>query len=373
LVPYALVLQASQLGYPSASFAHFDPQVTRIAAAVKEPNYWRIDGKPVLFLYDVLDSTSFPLAKWQQLKDAIGEPVFAVSAIHNASSVTYASLQGETSYGPNPGLPSSPQTRGSYQLGLSEDSAGWGALPGTFSCVSLNPTQDRRPLGPTAYRDRPTMPEWIRAVRKASSFYQAGVGYPKLGTIYSHSEIAEGGGFNNIQEVSPTTGRSWMIDGFAYATKNAAPPASYQYEVSGSNVGAYIVRTGTWTTEGPTAGAANDGSQLDGAHDSDEDTSSTTNDTHTFSHERVSLLTLYTTTGPDRGIAAISVDGGAETMVDLYAAVQTRHAAAWTSGALDGSATHTVSVRATGTKNGASVGVKVGVDSYGVTFNPRAV
>ncbi len=53
------------------------------------------------------------------------------------------------------------------------------------------------------------------------------------------------------------------------------------------------------------------------------------------------------------GIAAVSIDGGAETNVDLYNATQAQQIKVWDSGTLS-QAEHTVTIRVTGTKNASS-------------------
>jgi hypothetical protein len=61
------------------------------------------------------------------------------------------------------------------------------------------------------------------------------------------------------------------------------------------------------------------------------------------------------------GIAAVSIDGGAETNADLYRATTTQQLKAWTSGPLT-QAEHTVKIRVTGTKNASSSAAYIGHD-----------
>jgi mannan endo-1,4-beta-mannosidase len=69
----------------------------------------------------------------------------------------------------------------------------------------------------------------------------------------------------------------------------------------------------------------------------------------------------YAITAPHHGIAAVSIDGGAETNVDLYSAVKTGNVLVWTSPVL-GAGSHTFKIRVTGTKNASSSGTVVTVD-----------
>lgn len=71
------------------------------------------------------------------------------------------------------------------------------------------------------------------------------------------------------------------------------------------------------------------------------------------------------------GIAAVSIDGGAETNVDLYNATQTQQIKVWTSGALS-AGEHTIKIRVTGTKNASSSGYYVTHD-YLKIYNPGPV
>jgi hypothetical protein len=69
------------------------------------------------------------------------------------------------------------------------------------------------------------------------------------------------------------------------------------------------------------------------------------------------------TKGPDRGRANVSVDGGAPTMVDLYATTQQKAAVVWVANGLTTGATHTVVVTVLGASNTASVGSRVDHDA----------
>lgn len=73
------------------------------------------------------------------------------------------------------------------------------------------------------------------------------------------------------------------------------------------------------------------------------------------------LGTYFAATGPDRGIVAVSVDGGPETMIDLYSPVVKTDQELWTSPVLS-TGEHKLKIRVTGDKNSASSGVKGAVD-----------
>jgi len=99
--------------------------------------------------------------------------------------------------------------------------------------------------------------------------------------------------------------------------------------------------------------------------------STTTNGTATFAFEGTGIAIVYAKWG-NRGIAAVSVDGGPETMVDMYApgsgdpaTVQTQQVTQIASGLTNGP--HTVTIRVTGTRNPSSTGNLVNIDAYDVT------
>ena len=71
---------------------------------------------------------------------------------------------------------------------------------------------------------------------------------------------------------------------------------------------------------------------------------------------------LFGAKAPNHGIAAVSVDGGPETLVDLYAPTRSDNELLFSSTVLPAGAAHTLRVRVTGTKNSASTGGYVPAD-----------
>ncbi|HMG94497.1 MAG TPA: Ig-like domain-containing protein [Chryseolinea sp.] len=69
---------------------------------------------------------------------------------------------------------------------------------------------------------------------------------------------------------------------------------------------------------------------------------------------------LYTAKASHHGIAAVSIDGGTETYVDLYSASRQDYVSVYNSVLADGN--HTIKIRVTGTKNSAATGTYVIVD-----------
>ncbi len=75
---------------------------------------------------------------------------------------------------------------------------------------------------------------------------------------------------------------------------------------------------------------------------------------------------VFVATAPWHGKAGVSIDGGPETTIDLYAATKAEQVKRFTSAVLP-RATHTLKVRALGTKNAASTGTYVTADRVDVT------
>jgi hypothetical protein len=70
------------------------------------------------------------------------------------------------------------------------------------------------------------------------------------------------------------------------------------------------------------------------------------------------------TTGPDRGMASVSVDGGPAQTVDLYSATPQPATLVWQASNLGTANGHTIKVTVLSTRNPASSGNKVDIDAY---------
>lgn len=77
-------------------------------------------------------------------------------------------------------------------------------------------------------------------------------------------------------------------------------------------------------------------------------------------------IKIYATAGPNLGKQAISIDGGSETVVDAYAPSRTDQKLLYTSPTL-ADASHTLTVRVTGTKNSSSSGYYANADRVDIT------
>jgi lysophospholipase L1-like esterase len=95
----------------------------------------------------------------------------------------------------------------------------------------------------------------------------------------------------------------------------------------------------------------------DGAYQNDNHWSSVTNAYYQVPFTGTQVK-LYGGQAPAHGIAAVSVDGGAETLVDTYSATRRDDVQLWSSPVL-AAGQHTLKVRTTGTKNASASGVFV--------------
>jgi hypothetical protein len=98
--------------------------------------------------------------------------------------------------------------------------------------------------------------------------------------------------------------------------------------------------------------------------------SDATGDTATLSFVGTGL-TLRSVTAPSHGMVGVSIDGGAEALVDLYSAMRTSDVPVWTSPRL-ASGKHTIRVRVTGTKRDAATHDWATVDRFEVANQPVA-
>ena len=76
-------------------------------------------------------------------------------------------------------------------------------------------------------------------------------------------------------------------------------------------------------------------------------------------------IQFYTDQRNNRGIAGVSIDGGSETTVDLYAANDAADKLIWTSPTLS-RGTHTLTIRNTGMKNSQSSGTRLAIDRVAI-------
>jgi hypothetical protein len=136
----------------------------------------------------------------------------------------------------------------------------------------------------------------------------------------------------------------------AFGTPSAAGPT---FSVPATDNTAGFSFSGTWS-----------GVNLAGAYGGSVQESSTANATA----QNATALTgtsiaLVSTTGPDRGIAQVTLDGTVVGTVDLYSPTLQTGVVVWSKDGLNGVG-HTLKLTVTTQKNAASSGNKVDVDAY---------
>lgn len=337
-----------------ASRRYFAAMQTLIANACADPAYMRINGQPLVILYN--DGTAGGwagnVADWNTLKTAIGTTVYGL-AISSVSLAQACSLQGVVLYEYN-GTSVSTVGRHPYNDVYQSDIAHDAAASGLQRQTSRTAYLDRRTFAAesaTAWSDQPTMPEWLNSL-------SSGIGSTQhVMLIATWDEVAEQGiGLSpSVQEGTK------YLDGIDMV-KNGNYPSSYTFNWSGN--WKTCVKTAGWSEFFP------DPNGVQGAHDGDQVISSTTGDTATITLNNMRAADVFAETGPDCGIVEILADAVVVATVDCFAASQTTSAKIATvtfSGPL---ASHTLAVRVTGTKNASSSSVQIKFDYFKPTYAP---
>jgi hypothetical protein len=358
-VKFAFLLPYFWMMHPGLSGSHFHAACEWIASRVRDDAYQRIDGKPLIALYNDRDGGGWNgnPDRWTEFKDVIAEPVHAVS-VNSVSMLASLGLQGNMIYGPN-GADHSGRGRKGYAEQMRIDVAHDSVVPGAQQISSRTAVNDRRPLtregqeDTTWWVDQPTQPEWFDSIRNAVPKK------PKFIIIYSWNEIGEGG-----PGILPTIQEGTRYLDAIDWVRSGLFPATYTYAIDFSWL--YVTTDGKWAYSFP--GPPN----VIGAHDGDEVISSTPGDYKEFSHSGLQEVHIHATKGPDRGKIDILQDCEGLQMVDLYApatTVSTDVATIVFSGA---PRSHMVRVTVRGDKNPASTSTQVGLDFAEVTYSPSA-
>jgi Fibronectin type III domain len=149
---------------------------------------------------------------------------------------------------------------------------------------------------------------------------------------------------------------------------------TYRYQVRATNAagtfGAYTAGTAfsvpaTDNTGGFSFAGGWSGVNLAGAYNGSVHESSTAGAAANNSTALAgSTVAWVSTMGPDRGMASVSVDGGAATTVDLYSATLKPATVVWQATNLGTATGHTIKVTVLSTRNAAATGNKVDIDAY---------
>jgi hypothetical protein len=358
---FALLLQWGWMVYPVGTGKYFHSFVEWIADKVRDPQYQRIDGKPLIVLYgDGTDGDGGWKGhpdRWTELKSAVGEPIFGVS-VNSISMLQALDLQGNMLYGPN-GADHSGTGRRSYAAQMAIDALRDGAVPGALPISSRTALNDHRPLvaenpeSSTWWVDQPAQPEWVSTMDSAIRNGQ------KLVVVYSWNEITESG-----PGIVPTIQEGTRyLDAIGWV-RDRRFPASYTYPLDFSSL--YVASEGSWIYSFP------DPPNVIAAHDGDEVLSQTPGDYKEFTHPALQELHIHATTGPDRGKMDLLQDCGNQLTVDLYSASPEVSADVAILRFRGAPTAHSVRVTVRGDKNPASSSVEVGLDYAEVTYSPSA-
>lgn len=156
--------------------------------------------------------------------------------------------------------------------------------------------------------------------------------------------------------------RSTTLPNTGSPTPTPPPPAPSPTPATPVGVGTYndtvFTYNGTWQVGDNAVAGFN-------KYMGDDHYSSTTGSTYSLTYSGTQAK-VYAAKAPQHGIAAISIDNGTETMVDLYAATRADQQLVYTSPVAT-SGTHTVRVRVTGNKNASSTGVSVNADKIDIS------
>jgi hypothetical protein len=172
--------------------------------------------------------------------------------------------------------------------------------------------------------------------------------------------------------------RTSSTEQFASVGTTSITSGSFSYAANANSVTTYVIAnasyapsatsvndatTGTGNNEFNYSGTWSSGSQ-GGAYDADNHWSSATGNYYTFQFTGQQAR-VYASMATNGGIAAFSVDNGAETYFDTYAASRTDNVFLYATPTL-GQGTHTLKVRVTGLKDSASTGYNVSADRIDV-------
>jgi hypothetical protein len=195
-------------------------------------------------------------------------------------------------------------------------------------------------------------------------------------TGYELQQSINGGSFFDVAACTvstPCTGTSTTVPVRPSAT-NQSTVTTYRYQVRAVNAGGTF---GPYATAASFSAPATDNSggfsfnggwsgvNLSGAYNGSVQQSSTaTAFAQNSSPLGGSTVAWISTTGPDRGMASVSVDGGPAQTVDLYSATLQAASVVWQATGLGTANGHTIKVTVLSTRNPASAGNKVDIDAY---------
>lgn len=355
------LLQSYSLRYPYPGFpghfanntdggAYLSQWGTYVAGLLNDPQCMTIGGKKVVGIYNTPEWPSAMHATFVAAVTAAGGPAFSViDWSHSPSDAVRLGAIATVNYTPNPGLPAG-NGQHSYQEQVTVATA-LATPAGTGYGAVIDYRADLRPLSHsgsdaiTPWVDEPGLPEHFShaysMLRRVVSTFR-----PTIVVGHAWNEYAEGG-----QGYEPSKqGGTRALDVLRWAKDQGTRPTTYTYSLSPE--GSLFGKVGTWTMTRLLATTAYDNRAM---------TSSTLNDTLSFTHIVTTAFALYGDTALAGGTFNVQVDGGTATPVSTVGSAA-HHQLLWSSGAL-AEGTHTVLVTILGTGS-------VSLDALKITCNP---
>jgi len=361
----ALLLQTDWVAYPNVSGDPSWPNAVTVANFLlnefADPGYYKIkvgsNYVPVIGLFDPpLVQSGQANTNWLNFLALLGN-VYVIGygpVSTSAGSATHCNAI--TSYDGALGASLIGNGRHPYSDQIIQDNSHLGVGFPTFAVTgTITIGNDRRPRAGEniPYADMPTPYQQYTQLKFLLSTTAKPI---MLGPV---NELDEAG-----ISLYPTQqdGTRWM-DVVGWATGQIPLPTTYKYFITSRAT--LVNRTGTWTAV----------LAQDGAYQSNEVTSVTTNDvvelpitTLIIDTNPSASVEIYGKLGPDRGIVEILVSGVSQGLFDLYSSSAIQHQSIATVSVLAG---QTVTARVTGTKNASSSSVKIGIDSFAPTYAPQ--
>jgi hypothetical protein len=411
LVDYALIIgakedQKDRQSKQTTTLPYWTKvQVPRLVQDFRSHAYVKVDGnRPLVYWHDLQDlgtKQGFGSCQggcWQlalsslitQTKAAgLGAPYMVDTDSDPTDAVKYG-LEALTSYGPEVMSPIGYQTSGhqGWEAGAhspvavdtavaNQDSPnGHGGLLAVQP--PLTPTLDHRPYNAgtqyaaihspdsaTFWFDYPTYSQWqahFADTYDQLQLYPGRSSDPGVTLIYSWNEVSEGGGI----QPSSTYG-SYLLDAVA-AVRSGTEPASMWDIWDDSNVA--INYRGKWTEQTASPETLPGGKERPGpstpvpaAYGDDEhiDPNAAPGDSATIHLDPSTAVRILATTGPDRGIEAITLDGSTST-VNLYSPTYQAQVVVFSQSGLPATS-HRLRITTTGKKDSRATNSLIGVDA----------
>lgn len=362
-VRWCWILQDSWL----ESGAALDSRLAWIAASV-DSNYMHVGAsRPLVFgFFTGGGATPWSASLIAMVRAAFraagkGNPYFVGQGTTNANWISWGA-DGRTGYGPLDCVPAG--GAGAHVAWSAVDakvqSQTWFINANLNAVPHIMPHSDPRVVGyPQPWADSATSSQWITHLKALETWINGHkTNSPmNISLCYNATELSEAGGLlPTAQTDVHGSGLGLYLDGIAHVN-GKVPLASVWNSYTPQNlIPGVITIAGTgWAFA----------TGVDGAYWSSTTSSATTADSMTFVVTTIlnGKMRVYGKKGPAQGIMNVTVDGGAATPVDCYAAADAQHQLLFESAALTAAA-HTIVCMVTGTKNASSSGFTITHDEF---------